>query len=404
MDELDLVLNCGSSSVKFAAYRAAEARPFARGIVERIRKDGTIASATVDGGTIGPIALGASDHRYAIDWVLGIIEGLGHLRSAGHRVVHGGARFTGSHLIDAEVLSALKQTVPLAPLHNPANLAGILALHETRPALPQVAVFDTAFHQTLPEAAYSYAVPLDWRDRFGFRRFGFHGTSHLYVTRRAAVLMKRPLGDLRMISLHIGNGVSLCASVGGRSRDTSMGFTPLEGAVMGTRSGDIDPGAIPYLAGALGVSERQVVELLNRESGLKGLCGTSDLRDVLARRDAGDSRATLALAVYVHRLRKYLGAYLATLGGADAVIFTAGVGERSAVVRQEILAGMEGLGLRCDLEANRSAMGEARISVENSTPIWVVPTDEERVIVEDTRALLRGEDPGLPGFRYPFES
>ncbi|RGC70504.1 Acetate kinase [Micromonospora sp. MW-13] len=363
-----LVLNCGSSSVKYRLYDGDEVRD--SGTVERIGEPGG----------------GPADHETAVREILGRLD-LAGLTAVGHRVVHGGRRFAEPVLVDDAVFAAIEGLVPLAPLHNPANLAGIRVAREALPGVPQVAVFDTAFHHTLPEAAATYAIDRDTAARYDIRRYGFHGTSHAYVSRRTAELLGRPYEELNTITLHLGNGASACAVAGGRSVATSMGMSPLEGLVMGTRSGDLDPTIIFHLRreGGLGVDE--IDDLLNHRSGLLGLAGVNDMREVLARRDAGDPAATLAFAVYTRRITGYVGAYYALLGRVDAVTFTAGVGEHAAAVRTAALAGLERLGIAVDPGRN-AGRGDRVISPDGAeVTVCVVGTDEEREIARETRAV-----------------
>jgi acetate kinase len=335
-----------------------------------------------------------TDHGAALDEVL---DRLGDLvddatapRVVGHRVVHGGTRFVQPTVVDDDVLAAIDELAVLAPLHNPANLAGIRAARDRLPDVPHVAVFDTAFHATMPPAASTYAVPRSWREQHGVRRYGFHGTSHAYVSRRVAAFLDRPLEELATVVLHLGNGASACAVQGGRSIDTSMGLTPVAGLVMGTRSGDIDPAVPAHLARVADLSPAQVDDALNHASGLVGLAGVGDMRDVTQRVRDGDHDAILALEVYCHRVRGYVGAYIAALGRLDSVAFTAGVGENSPIVRERCLSGLEGLGIVVDDTRNRSsATGERRISPDASpVAVLVVPTDEEREIASQALAAL----------------
>ncbi len=373
-----LVLNAGSSSLKFSLTNTATRRHEIRGSVERIGLEGPVLKL---GGEETPVA--AADHRAALVEVLRRIP-REEVTAVGHRVVHGGG-FTASSLITEEVLGRLEAYSHLAPLHNPANIAGIRAALSALPEVPQVAVFDTAFHQTMPERAWRYAIPRELADEHGFRRYGFHGTSHRYVSQRLAELLGRPLEELRLIVLHLGNGASASAVSRGRSVDTSMGFTPMEGLVMGTRSGDVDPGLVLELARRLGVEKAG--ELLNKQSGLLGLAGYQDLRDLHRAVAAGDAAAREALEVYTYRIKKYVGAYAAAMGGLEAIAFTAGVGENDPEVRRLSLEGLEFLGLELDPKAN--AAGGPRISRAGSrVEVWVVPTDEELAIALDTERVL----------------
>ncbi len=318
-------------------------------------------------------------------------------------MVHGGDVVSAPTLVDDDLIEVIRRLVPLAPLHNPANLAGIEAARATWPTVPQVAVFDTAFHRTLPPAAYRYAVPAAWFAEHGVRRYGFHGTSHDYVSARAADVLGRPLAELDLIVAHLGNGASMTAVQGGRSVETSMGLSPLEGLVMGTRSGDIDPAVIGYMAEASGRDEAEVLAELNRSSGLLGLCGDSDLREIASRIEAGDEAADLALDVFCHRIRKYVGAYVAVLGGCDALVFTAGIGEHSALVRARVCAGLGVFGMQ--LDEGRNERSETVISTDGATTkVLVVPTDEEHAIAEQTASVVTSrlrQDVGETGHPNP---
>ncbi|MGN9812217.1 acetate kinase [Micromonospora sp. BQ11] len=363
-----LVLNCGSSSVKWRLYDGDEGVD--KGTVERIGEPGG----------------GPADHSVAIREVLEGLD-LSGLTAVGHRVVHGGMLFGEPVLIDEAVLAAIRDLVPLAPLHNPANLAGIEVARAALPDVAQVAVFDTAFHTTLPEAAATYAVDRDTAQRYGIRRYGFHGTSHAYVSRRTADLLGRPYDEVNTITLHLGNGASACAVAGGRSVATSMGMSPLEGLVMGTRSGDVDPTVVFHLRREGGLSVDDIDDLLNHRSGLLGLTGANDMREVLARRADGDPAAALAFDVYCRRITGYVGAYYALLGRVDAVTFTAGVGEHAAPVRAAALAGLERLGIAVDPERNAGS-GDRVISPDGAeVTVCVVGTDEEREIARSARAV-----------------
>jgi acetate kinase len=395
-----LVLNSGSSSIKYRLFDA-DLRVLATGLLERIGEPEGLAThqLTVDGGVRevvddAPIP----DHEVGFARLVAVLEEADvgtDIGAIGHRVVHGGDEFTEPTVIDAAVVERIRSQVPLAPLHNPANLTGIEVAERLRPELPQVAVFDTAFHQTLAPHAYRYALPPELYRDHGVRRYGFHGTSHAYVARRAAAHLGRALEGLKLITLHLGNGASATAIDGGRSVETSMGLTPLEGLVMGTRSGDLDAGVIFHLVRQAGLSADEVDTLLNRRSGLKGLCGDNDLRTVADRAAAGDVDARLALDVYVHRIRKYVGAYTAVLGGLDALIFTAGVGENADVVRAEVCRDLGVLGIELDPDRNQGARasavpdGVAELHLASSrVAVLAVATDEEREIAERTLAAV----------------
>jgi acetate kinase len=372
------VLNTGSSSVKYRVVDAVTGQVAATGLLDRI-------------GEPGPESAdhGAADHRAAIATILHRLHGI-PVDAVGHRIVHGGERYVDATVIDDEVERGIEALAPLAPLHNPPGLLGIRAARAALPELPQVAVFDTAFHATLPPAARSYAIDSRVARRHAIRRYGFHGTSYRIVAERTAAFLDRPLDQLKLIVLHLGNGASAAAIDGGRSVDTSMGMTPLEGLVMGTRSGDLDPAVLLYLQRNAGLDVDELDTLLNRQSGLLGLSGHSDMREVTTAAEAGDPNATLALEVYLHRIRHYIGAYLAILGRVDALVFTAGVGENSAVVRAAAVDGLAGLGFEVDAAANAVRSGDARrISPPNTrVDVLVVPTDEELQIARETAAVL----------------
>ncbi|MDG4783603.1 acetate kinase [Micromonospora sp. WMMD961] len=366
-----LVLNCGSSSVKWRRYDGD--RALDHGTVERIGEPGG----------------GPPDHATAVRQILDGLD-LSGLVAVGHRVVHGGRTFSAPVLVDDAVLAAIKDLVPLAPLHNPANLAGIEVARAALPHVPQVAVFDTAFHHTLPEAAATYAIDRDTAERYAIRRYGFHGTSHAYVSRRTAELLGRPYDQLNIITLHLGNGASACAVRNGRSVATSMGMSPLQGLVMGTRSGDLDPTVIFHLRREGGMSVDDIDDLLNHRSGLLGLTGANDMREVLHRRTAGDQAASLAFDVYCRRITGYVGAYYALLGHVDAITFTAGVGEHAAPVRAAALAGLARLGISVD-DARNDGQGDRVISPDDAeVSVCVIRTDEEREIARQTRDVVEG--------------
>jgi acetate kinase len=369
-----LVVNAGSSSVKWRLFAGTEM--VGGGLIERIGEPGS-----------GVADHGAALHRMAGELDLPAVP----LDAVGHRVVHGGTRFQAPTVVDDEVLAGIRDLVPLAPLHNPANVTGIEVVRALRPDVPHVAVFDTAFHATLPAAAATYALDTAVAARYGVRRYGFHGTSHRYVSRRTAVLLGRPVEALHTIVLHLGNGASAAAVAGGRSVETSMGLTPLEGLVMGTRTGDIDPAVVFHLARA-GLDLAEIEDLFEHRAGLRGLCGDNDMRTVESRAAAGDEAAARALDVYCHRVRKYIGAYHAVLGRLDAIAFTAGVGEHSAGVRARCLAGLDALGIAVDPARNGTGTGERVISAGTAaTAVCVVPTDEERAIAEETAETIRAE-------------
>jgi acetate kinase len=370
------VVNSGSSSIKYQLVDVETGDAVVSGLIERIGEHGSEAKDHVAGMKIALDALGT-----------------GHgITAVGHRVVHGGTVFTEATVITDRVQKQIEELSPLAPLHNPANLIGIRAAIEALPGIPQVAVFDTAFHKTLPAAAYTYAIDADVALKHGVRRYGFHGTSHKYVSERAAEFLGRPLEDTKTIVLHLGNGASACAVDGGKSIDTSMGMTPLAGLVMGTRSGDLDPAILSYLHREAGLDFAELDKLLNSKSGLLGLTGEGDMRDVQAAATKGDEKAEAALAVYRHRIRHYVGAYLAQLGRLDALVFTAGVGENSVTLRSQALEGLEGLGISVDAARNSSTSREARYISPDRSPVavLVIPTNEELEIARQSLAAIRG--------------
>ena len=396
-----LVLNSGSSSIKYQLFDMRDRRLLAGGAAERIAESAgrlTHGRRDSEGRFEEEVTVcELPDHGVALDQIVSLLDDAGTAESGaeligiGHRVVHGGEAFVEPCLIDEQVIETIRQLSPLAPLHNPANLLCIEVTMARRPDVPQVAVFDTAFHQSIPPHAYRYAVPKRWYESYGVRRYGFHGTSHAYVAKRAAVHLGRPLDELNLIVLHLGNGASATAIANGKSVDTSMGLTPLEGLVMGTRAGDLDPGAIIYLARQRGMTVDEINADLNAASGLAGLCGVGDVRDVLDREAAGDARARLALDVYVYRIRKYIGAYMAALGRVDAIVFTAGVGENSPDIRERACEGLERLGVQIDEARNRvSAKGARAVHREGaSLAVLVVPTNEELEIAEQTLQCVR---------------
>jgi acetate kinase len=409
-----LVLNCGSSSLKFQLIetdgrqaREGRDRMLAKGLVEDA---GGTAVLHYEAEGKKPVrdAIGAFQHRKAVERALavltdpgnGVIPHKNEIGVVGHRVVHGGEQFQSSVLIDDEVIEGIEAMIALAPLHNPANLQGYYAARAELPDVPEVAVFDTAFHHTMPREAYLYGLPYSLYQRFGIRRFGFHGTSHRFVAGRLASLLKRE-GDpgLRLITCHLGNGASACAVLGGKSIDTSMGFTPLEGLVMGTRCGDLDPAALLFIMGREELGAAEASALMNKHSGLLGLSGLSnDMRTLLEAEEKGNERARLAVDVFCYRLRKYIGAYAAALGGVDAIAFAGGIGENSPAVRERTMRGLEGIGLKIDPKRNEEALGkEEEISPEGAgSRVFVVPTNEELMIARDAAAIVAGGPRPLP--------
>ena len=407
-----LVLNAGSSSVKFQlietdadAITNATDRRLARGQIERIGGEAIITEC-VEGGARTVSTAPIRDHTAAVEHVIAwlvsdssgvAVSKVGDIDAVGHRVVHGGETFSKSTRVDDEVRRALEALIELAPLHNPNNLRGIAAARSVLGAdVPQVAVFDTAFHHTLSETAFLYALPYQLYRRYGVRRYGFHGTSHRYIAYRYRQLTGKTREDTRIITLHLGNGASACAIDGGRSVDTSMGFTPLEGLVMGTRSGDLDPAILEYVSMKEGSSLHEIDAMLNKQSGLLGVSGlTADMRELLAEETAtGDRRARLAIEVFCYRIKKYLGAYLAAMNGADAIVFTGGIGENAASIRARVCERMEWLGITIDGKKNEAiGRGEGRIDVDGSrVAVWVIPTDEELLIARDTWRVVSGAE------------
>jgi acetate kinase len=390
---LVLVLNSGSSSVKFALMVPGTGERVVDGIAEQVgTSEATLRVRRHQGAPAGE-RLPEGSYRAVIARILDELTGKGQasLIGAGHRVVHGGERFSASVLVDDEVLTAIRSFAPLAPLQNPVDLAGIEAIRAAHPELPQVAVFDTAFHQTMPARAFRYAVPEEWYTRYGVRRYGFHGTSHRFVSGQAAALLKKPLGELRLVTAHLGNGCSAAAIRDGVSVDTTMGLTPMEGLVMGTRSGDVDPGVFGYLADQTGQTSQELTEVLDTQSGLQGLSGVGkDMRAVEAAAARGDERALLALEVFVHRLAKAIAGLVTSLERLDALVFTGGIGENSVTVRSQVLARLGFLGLTEDAEANaqHGRRTGGRISRPGPVVAMVVLTDEELLIARDTARLV----------------
>lgn len=398
-----LVLNSGSSSLKFQLFELPTLSVSASGLIEQIGAEHGSAQLTYfdETGAQQKIqqTLAVAEHRQAIALMAellresGTMTGVEDLAGIGHRVVHGGENFHEPILIDAHVIAAIEELVPLAPLHNPANLIGIRVAMEHAAKVPQVAVFDTAFHQSIPEHGYLYALPYQLYEQHKVRRYGFHGTSHGYVAEQAAHYLKTPLAKLNIISLHLGNGASASAIRGGQCIDTSMGLTPLEGLIMGTRSGDLDPAILFYLARETGMDMDDLDDLLNKQSGLKGICGENDMRTITDSAESGDNRARLALTMFCYRLKKYIGAYLAALGGADCIVFTGGIGENSTVVRQMSCKGMERLGIVLDTQKNHQRHNEIFEiqATESTVKILVVPTDEELEIATQTLQVITAE-------------
>jgi acetate kinase len=389
-----IAINAGSSSLKFQLFDMPSEEVLTKGLVERIGFEDAIFNITVNGEKIQEVTP-IRDHAVAVKMLLdkliklGIIQSFDEIEGIGHRVVHGGEKFSDSVLITDETLREIEELSDLAPLHNPANVVGIKAFREVLPNVPAVAVFDTAFHQTMPEKSFLYSLPYEYYTKYGIRKYGFHGTSHKYVTQRAAELLGRPIEQLRLISCHLGNGASIAAVEGGKSIDTSMGFTPLAGVAMGTRSGNIDPALIPYIMRKTGKTAEEVIDILNKKSGMLGISGlSSDLRDIEKAAAEGNERAELALEVFAGRIHKYIGSYAARMCGVDAIIFTAGIGENSEVVRAKVLRGLEFMGVYWDPALNKVRGKEAFISYPHSpVKVLVIPTNEEVMIARDVVRL-----------------
>ena|SRR5690625_179698 len=388
-----IAINAGSSSLKFQLFQMPEENVLAKGQIERIGLSNSVFTIETDAGK-KKMTKDIPNHEEAVKELLekltasGVIQSLEEIHAVGHRVVHGGERFNESVNINDEVIESIDEISEFAPLHNPANLTGIRAFQEALPNIPMVAVFDTAFHQTMPESSYLYSLPYEYYEQYGIRKYGFHGTSHQYVSERAAELLGVPLEQLRIISCHLGNGVSVAAIQNGQSIDTSMGFTPLAGVTMGTRSGNLDPALIPYIMERTGKSAEDVIDVLNKKSGMLALSGfSSDLRDIEERADE-DARAELALEVFAGRIHSYLGSYAAKMSGVDAIVFTAGVGENSDTVREKVLNGLEFMGVYWDPTLNKVHGKEAFINYPHSpVKVIVIPTDEEVMIARDTMQL-----------------
>ncbi|GFO63398.1 acetate kinase [Geomonas paludis] len=410
-----LALNCGSSSVKYQLFDWDKKVVVAKGMVERVVIGDSFILHEVPGQETYREDSDCPDHKTAVDLILrtltspthGVLKDIKQIAAVGHRVVHGGEKFTKSVLIDDEVLAAVTEVQHLAPLHNPPNIAGIEGAMAVLPGVPQVAIFDTAFHQTMPEHAYLYPLPYEWYEKYGVRRYGFHGTSHLYVSKRIAAILGKPANQCNVITMHIGNGVSHCAIKNGVSVDTSMGLTPLEGAMMGTRCGDIDPAIPAFMMQKENLSAKEIDSILNKKSGVIGITGRfTDRRDVIENANGGDRLCSLALDIEAYRLKKYIGTYMAVVGRLDAVVFTAGVGEMGAPIRERAIAGLEHLGIVLDKERNASAMTRKRetlITTDDSpVKVYVIPTDEELVFTEDVAAILNGTYTDHMNFEYSF--
>ena len=394
-----LVINCGSSSLKYQLIDSSNENVLAKGLCDRIGIADSFVKQTVTGKEDTVIKVDLKDHNIAIAEVVkaltskeyGVIDSLADISAVGHRIVHGGEKFCESVIIDDTAMKAIEDCIPLAPLHNPANIIGIKACQAAMPGVPQVAVFDTAFHQTMPSEAYMYALPYEYYTKHSIRKYGFHGTSHKYVAERCAALMEKPIEDLKIITCHIGNGGSIAAVKGGKCMDTSMGFTPLDGLEMGTRSGIIDPAVVLFLMDNENLSSKDVNTILNKKSGLAGVSGvSSDMRDVTAAAKEGNERAKLALDIFAYRVKSYIGQYAAVMNGVDAIVFTAGIGENDIGMRFACASGLEYLGVTMDAEKNNVRGGEVEISADGSkVKVFVISTNEELAIARETARLTK---------------
>ena len=393
-----LVLNCGSSSIKYALYNMDDKSVMTSGGAERVGLDGAFVNVMLANGDKKQIRHDIPELTVGVKFIfslltdpeIGVIKDLSEIDAVGHRMVHGGEKFNKSVVLNDEVLRVFEECSDLAPLHNPANLKGVRAVIELMPGLPQVGVFDTAFHQTMPKKAYMYAIPNELYEKYGVRRYGFHGTSHRYVAQRVCDFLGVKAEEKKVITCHVGNGGSIAAVLNGKCIDTSMGLTPLEGLMMGTRSGDIDGGAITFIEKKLGLDADGMSNLLNKKSGVAGITdGMSDMRDVENAANEGNERAQLALDMYFYRIKKYIGAYAAAMDGVDIIVFTAGVGENQIGMREEVCKGLGYLGVKFDAEKNKVRGQEAVISADDSkVTVCVIPTDEELMIATDTMNLL----------------
>lgn len=394
-----LVLNCGSSSIKYALYDMDNKSVMTSGGAERVGLDGAFVKVKLANGEKKQIMHDIPEHTEGVKFIfslltdpeIGVIKDLKEIDAVGHRMVHGGEKFNKSVLLTDEVLKAFEDCTDLAPLHNPANLKGVRAVQELMPGLPQVGVFDTAFHQTMPKEAYMYAIPYELYEKYGVRRYGFHGTSHRYVSQRVCEYLGVKAEGKKIITCHIGNGGSIAAVKDGKCVDTSMGLTPLEGLMMGTRSGDIDGGAVTFIEKKLGLDADGMSNLLNKKSGLLGVSGiSSDMREIFSANESGNERAKLAFDMYCYRIRKYVGSYAAAMNGCDIIVFTAGVGENQADMRERVCKGLSFMGVEIDAEKNMGIHGEEAVisTPESKVTVVVIPTDEELMIASDTMALV----------------
>lgn len=395
-----LVLNCGSSSIKYKLFEMETKEVLAQGGIEKIGLTGSFLKLTLPNGEKKILEKDIPEHTVGVDFIFqtltsaeyGAIKSLDELDAVGHRMVHGGERFSQSVILNKEVLDAFTACNDLAPLHNPANLKGVNAVSALLPNIPQVGVFDTAFHQTMPAHAYMYAIPYELYEKYGVRRYGFHGTSHRYVSQRVCEFLNMPVEGSRIITCHVGNGGSISAVKDGKCIDTTMGLTPLEGLMMGTRSGDIDGGAVTFIMEKEGLNATGVSNLLNKKSGLAGIsCISSDMREVASAAKEGNERAQLALDMYFYRIKKYIGAYAAAMGGVDVILFTGGVGENQADCREIACSGLEYMGVKIDHDVNNVTHGEEAIisAADSKVKVVVIPTDEEMMIASDTMSLLK---------------
>ena len=393
-----LVINCGSSSLKYQVIDSDTEKVLAKGLCERIGIDGRLVY-TPAGGEKEVSDLDMPTHKQAIQFVIealtnektGIIKHLDEIGAVGHRLVHGGEKFACSTVIDEEVIKAVEECTDLAPLHNPANLIGVRACQELMPNTPMVGVFDTAFHQTMPLEAYMYGIPYEYYEKYRIRKYGFHGTSHSFVSKRMAELLGKPIEDTKIIVCHLGGGASICAVKGGKSVDTTMGLSPLEGLIMGTRSGDLDPSVMEFICKKENMDINGIMDVLNKKSGVQGLSGvSSDFRDLQEGTVNGNKRCEMAVDVFCYRVVKYIGAYVAAMNGVDAIVFTAGLGENDEIVRRKVVNRLGYLGITLDEEVNDNGRGkEIAISTPDSkVPVWIVPTNEELAIARETVALL----------------
>lgn len=394
-----LVLNCGSSSIKYALYNMDDKSVMTSGGAERVGLDGAFVKVKLANGEKKKVMHDIPEHTEGVKFIfslltdpeIGVIKDLKEIDAVGHRMVHGGEKFNKSVVLTDEVLKVFEECSDLAPLHNPANLKGVQAVAELMPGLPQVGVFDTAFHQTMPEKAFLYAIPYELYKEYGVRRYGFHGTSHRYVSQRVCDYLGVNAADKKIITCHIGNGGSIAAVDGGKCVDTTMGLTPLEGLMMGTRSGDIDGGAITFIQKKLGLDADGMSNLLNKKSGVLGVTGiSSDMREIEEAEQQGNALAKTALDMYFYRIKKYVGAYAAAMGGCDIIVFTAGVGENQAGMREAVCKDMEYMGIKFDAEKNKTIRGEEAIisAPDSKVTVCVIPTDEELMIATDTMSLL----------------